>query len=183
MNGRFHGLQRGGRPTRQNQGHHAHGGRHRAFAAGHRFQRSIQQPVHSVVLLISPEDKPEEHLQAMEVIFKNLSRRRSAKCPPGRHRRGREAVADRRGQPAAARVNTLLLRPHRHLPLTTDDFRNPNAPAPKLKPRSTARAARPAYDDLCRPGRDVRERDPGPQGRHGSRRQIHHADDDARRNA
>ena len=26
------------------------------------------------VLLLSPEDRPEEHLQAMEVIFKNLSK-------------------------------------------------------------------------------------------------------------
>lgn len=32
------------------------------------------QPVHSIMLLLSPEDNPEEHLQAMEVIFKNLSK-------------------------------------------------------------------------------------------------------------
>jgi len=38
------------------------------------FNALDKQPVHSVVLLISPEDKPEEHLQAMEVIFKNLSK-------------------------------------------------------------------------------------------------------------
>ena len=31
------------------------------------------QPVYSVVLLLSPDDKPEEHLQAMEAIFKVLS--------------------------------------------------------------------------------------------------------------
>ncbi|MBS0189344.1 MAG: PTS sugar transporter subunit IIA [Planctomycetes bacterium] len=38
------------------------------------FNALDKQPVHSVVLLVSPEDKPEEHLQAMEVIFKNLSK-------------------------------------------------------------------------------------------------------------
>jgi len=31
------------------------------------------QPVHSVMLLLSPEDNPDEHLRAMEVIFKSLS--------------------------------------------------------------------------------------------------------------
>ncbi|MFT3686781.1 MAG: PTS sugar transporter subunit IIA [Phycisphaerales bacterium] len=30
------------------------------------------QPVYSIVLLLSPDDKPEEHLQAMEVVFKAL---------------------------------------------------------------------------------------------------------------
>ena len=38
------------------------------------FNALDKQPVHSVVLLVSPEDKPEDHLQAMEVIFKNLSK-------------------------------------------------------------------------------------------------------------
>lgn len=33
-----------------------------------------RQPVYSVFLLLSPQDQPEEHLQAMEVIFKNLSK-------------------------------------------------------------------------------------------------------------
>ena len=31
-----------------------------------------KQPVHSVILLISPEDNPDEHLVMMEYIFKNL---------------------------------------------------------------------------------------------------------------
>jgi len=31
-----------------------------------------KQPVHSVILLISPEDNPDEHLVTMEYIFKNL---------------------------------------------------------------------------------------------------------------
>ena len=31
------------------------------------------QPVHSIFLIISPEQKPEEHLEAMEVVFSNLS--------------------------------------------------------------------------------------------------------------
>jgi mannitol/fructose-specific phosphotransferase system IIA component (Ntr-type) len=38
------------------------------------FNALDKQPVYSVFLLLSPEDKPEEHLQAMEVIFKNLSK-------------------------------------------------------------------------------------------------------------
>jgi mannitol/fructose-specific phosphotransferase system IIA component (Ntr-type) len=31
------------------------------------------QPVYSVFLLLSPADDPEQHLRAMEIIFKNLS--------------------------------------------------------------------------------------------------------------
>lgn len=38
------------------------------------FTALDKQPVYSVFLLLSPEDRPEEHLQAMEVIFKNLSK-------------------------------------------------------------------------------------------------------------
>ena len=38
------------------------------------FNALDRQPVYSVVLLVSPEDMPEEHLKAMEVIFKNLSK-------------------------------------------------------------------------------------------------------------
>ncbi|MFG0275517.1 MAG: PTS sugar transporter subunit IIA [Phycisphaerales bacterium] len=37
------------------------------------FNSLDKQPVHSVFLLLSPAQKPEEHLQAMEIIFKNLS--------------------------------------------------------------------------------------------------------------
>ncbi len=37
------------------------------------FNALDKQPVYSVFLLMSPKDKPEDHLQAMEVIFKNLS--------------------------------------------------------------------------------------------------------------
>ncbi len=36
------------------------------------FNALDKQPVHCVVLLLSPEDKPDEHLQAMENIFSNL---------------------------------------------------------------------------------------------------------------
>lgn len=42
--------------------------------AGVDFNSLDKQPVYSVFLLLSPEDRPEEHLQAMEVIFKNLSK-------------------------------------------------------------------------------------------------------------
>jgi len=38
------------------------------------FAALDKQPVYSVFLLLSPQDQPEEHLQAMEVIFKNLSK-------------------------------------------------------------------------------------------------------------
>lgn len=38
------------------------------------FDALDKQPVYSVFLLLSPEDQPEEHLQAMEAIFKNLSK-------------------------------------------------------------------------------------------------------------
>lgn len=41
---------------------------------GVEFNALDRQPVYTVFLLLSPEDKPEEHLRAMEVIFKNLSR-------------------------------------------------------------------------------------------------------------
>lgn len=37
------------------------------------FNALDKQPVYSVFLLLSPAERPEEHLQAMEVIFKNLS--------------------------------------------------------------------------------------------------------------
>ncbi|GJQ28742.1 MAG: PTS fructose transporter subunit IIA [Phycisphaerae bacterium] len=38
------------------------------------FSSLDRQPVYSVFLLLSPEDRPEEHLQAMEVIFRNLGK-------------------------------------------------------------------------------------------------------------
>jgi len=38
------------------------------------FRAIDKRPVMHVFLLLSPEDRPEEHLQAMEVIFKNLSK-------------------------------------------------------------------------------------------------------------
>lgn len=43
-------------------------------AGGVDFNALDKQPVYSVFLLLSPEDQPEEHLRAMEVIFKSLSR-------------------------------------------------------------------------------------------------------------
>jgi mannitol/fructose-specific phosphotransferase system IIA component (Ntr-type) len=42
--------------------------------SGVEFNALDKQPVYSVFLLLSPEDKPEDHLHAMEVIFKNLSK-------------------------------------------------------------------------------------------------------------
>jgi len=40
---------------------------------GVEFNALDKAPVYSIFLLLSPSDKPEEHLQAMEVIFKSLS--------------------------------------------------------------------------------------------------------------
>lgn len=40
---------------------------------GVEFNALDRQPVYSIFLLLSPEDKPEEHLDAMEAIFGNLS--------------------------------------------------------------------------------------------------------------
>ncbi len=40
--------------------------------AGIDFLALDKQPVHSVILLISPEDDPDTHLITMEYIFKNL---------------------------------------------------------------------------------------------------------------
>ncbi len=41
-------------------------------ANGIDFNALDKAPVYSVVLLLSPEDRPDEHLQAMENIFRNL---------------------------------------------------------------------------------------------------------------
>lgn len=41
--------------------------------AGIDFSALDRQPVYTIFLLLSPAGRPEEHLQAMEVIFKNLS--------------------------------------------------------------------------------------------------------------
>jgi len=40
---------------------------------GIEFNALDKQPVYSIFLLLSPEDKPEDHLDAMEAIFGNLS--------------------------------------------------------------------------------------------------------------
>jgi PTS system fructose-specific IIA component/PTS system nitrogen regulatory IIA component len=40
---------------------------------GIEFNALDKQPVYSMFLLLSPEDKPEDHLDAMEAIFGNLS--------------------------------------------------------------------------------------------------------------
>jgi mannitol/fructose-specific phosphotransferase system IIA component (Ntr-type) len=38
------------------------------------FNALDSQPVHSIFLLLSPEDRPEDHLEAMNAIFGNLSK-------------------------------------------------------------------------------------------------------------
>lgn len=42
-------------------------------ASGIDFLSLDHQPVYSVFLLLSPQDRPDDHLLAMEVIFKHLS--------------------------------------------------------------------------------------------------------------
>ncbi|MDP7005673.1 MAG: PTS sugar transporter subunit IIA [Phycisphaerales bacterium] len=42
-------------------------------AEGVDFKALDREPVYSVVLLLSPEDQPENHLDAMEAIFSSLS--------------------------------------------------------------------------------------------------------------
>ncbi|TVQ52539.1 MAG: PTS sugar transporter subunit IIA [Phycisphaerales bacterium] len=47
-----------------------------AIGISHRgidFNALDKQPVYSIFLLLSPEEKPEDHLDAMEAIFGNLS--------------------------------------------------------------------------------------------------------------
>ncbi len=41
-------------------------------SSGVDFNALDKAPVFSIVMLLSPEDKPDEHLQAMENIFRNL---------------------------------------------------------------------------------------------------------------
>lgn len=43
------------------------------------FSSLDKQPVYSVILLLSPDGDPDEHLQAMESIFKQLQRERFRK--------------------------------------------------------------------------------------------------------
>ena len=38
------------------------------------FAALDKAPVYSVIMLLSPKDKPDEHLQAMEIIFSNLQK-------------------------------------------------------------------------------------------------------------
>lgn len=48
-------------------------------AAGLDFASLDEQPVYSVILLISPVDNPDKHLQAMENIFRHLQKERFRK--------------------------------------------------------------------------------------------------------
>ena len=38
------------------------------------FNALDKNPVYSIVLLLSPKGKPDEHLQAMETVFSNLQK-------------------------------------------------------------------------------------------------------------
>jgi mannitol/fructose-specific phosphotransferase system IIA component (Ntr-type) len=53
------------------------------------FASLDKQPVFSIFMLLSPKDQPEEHLQAMEVIFKNLSKETPSGGSSGRRARSR----------------------------------------------------------------------------------------------
>ena len=41
-------------------------------AAGLDFAALDSQPVYSIILLVSPENQPQQHLQAMNIVFTNL---------------------------------------------------------------------------------------------------------------
>ena len=43
-------------------------------AAGLDFSALDHQPVYSIVLLLSPENQPQHHLQAMNIVFSNLQK-------------------------------------------------------------------------------------------------------------
>ena len=43
-------------------------------ATGIDFAALDHQPVYSVVLLLSPQDQPQQHLQAMNIVFSNLQK-------------------------------------------------------------------------------------------------------------
>lgn len=43
-------------------------------AAGIDFAALDHQPVYSIVLLLSPEQSPQQHLQAMNIVFSNLQK-------------------------------------------------------------------------------------------------------------
>ncbi len=43
------------------------------------FSSLDKQPVYSVILLISPVDRPDEHLQAMEIVFRHLQQEKFRK--------------------------------------------------------------------------------------------------------
>jgi nitrogen PTS system EIIA component len=43
-------------------------------AAGIDFAALDHQPVYSIVLLLSPENQPQQHLQAMNIVFSNLQK-------------------------------------------------------------------------------------------------------------
>ena len=46
------------------------------LSSGIDFSSLDKQPVFSVILLLSPADNPDKHLQAMETIFKHLQQER-----------------------------------------------------------------------------------------------------------
>ncbi len=61
-------------------------------SAGIDFSALDKQPVYSVILLISPVDEPDKHLQAMENIFRHLQQEKFRKFL--RQCRGAEHVED-----------------------------------------------------------------------------------------
>ena len=42
--------------------------------AGLDFAALDHQPVYSIVLLLSPDNQPQQHLQAMNIVFSNLQK-------------------------------------------------------------------------------------------------------------
>jgi mannitol/fructose-specific phosphotransferase system IIA component (Ntr-type) len=61
-------------------------------ASGIDFAALDHQPVYSVVLLLSPDNQPQQHLQAMNAVFNNLQKDTFRRFL--RQSTSREAIAD-----------------------------------------------------------------------------------------
>ena len=66
------------------------------------FNALDKQPVYAIFLLLSPKDKPDEHLQAMEGIFSNLQKDRFRSFL--RQAQSREDIVDLLGEADAKQI-------------------------------------------------------------------------------
>ena len=59
-------------------------------AAGIDFSALDHQPVYSIVLLLSPENQPQQHLQAMNIVFSNLQKDMFRRFPAAQRHAGED---------------------------------------------------------------------------------------------